>query len=67
MADCIFNKSTLRLQYGAQTWTAVSGGGSYQALESKVYMVPPNALMSGTDPNAGVPFDRKYAEAPYGK
>ena len=61
MADFIFHKNTGLLQHGSQQWPAVSGGGRYQALQSKIYHVPANSLMSGTDHSAGVPYNSKYA------
>lgn len=57
MADFVFYKNTGILQYSTRQWSAISGGGRFQALQSKIYHVPANALMSGTDPSLGVPYD----------
>ncbi|MCA9475042.1 MAG: hypothetical protein KC563_04425 [Nitrospira sp.] len=60
MPDFIYDKNSQTLCGFGKTWRVRSGGKSDAALKSKVYTVPPLALMVGTEQASGAIHHSKY-------
>jgi len=65
MATLHFDRGSLQLTGFGEQWRAVSGGGSFAALEAGSYACPAGSLMVGTETAPGAHYNDKYADDPY--
>lgn len=65
MADLTFDRNSKTLTGFGKAWSAASGNGSASPLSPGLYLVPPHALMVGTEHMQGVPYNGKYGKPSY--
>ena len=65
MTNIIYSKTEKKLKWRGKTWQVRSGTGKIKGIPNGTYIIPRHALMVGTEKISGVPFNSKYAAAPY--